>query len=93
MRVQWLTKARINLEEELEYLQKENPAAAQRFARIVRAATQSLTEFPARGRSGRVAGTRELVIDGYPYIIPYRLRGDSIQIIRIFHTRRLPGQG
>jgi toxin ParE1/3/4 len=94
MQVQWLTKAKKNLEAVLEHLHDENPAAARQLAIIVRAATLSLAEFPARGRPGRIAGTRELVIEGYPFIIPYRVRGDSIQIIRIFHTRKdLPKRG
>ena len=37
------------------------------------------------GRTGRVAGTRELVIPGTPYIVPDRVKGDVVQIITILH--------
>jgi toxin ParE1/3/4 len=34
-----------------------------------------------------VLGTRELVVPGTPYIIPYRVRGESLELIAIFHGR------
>lgn len=50
----------------------------------------ALADFPAIGRPGRVPGARELVIDRYPLIIPYRVVGNEIQVLRVFHTRRKP---
>lgn len=45
------------------------------------------------GRAGRVAGTRELVVADTPYIIPYRVRGDAVEILRVFHAaRKWPGK-
>ena len=40
------------------------------------------------GRPGRVLGTRELVIGGLPYIIPYRVRDNYVDILRVLHTSR-----
>jgi len=40
------------------------------------------------GRPGRVSGTRELVVPGTPYVIPYRLQGQRIEIIAVFHGRQ-----
>jgi toxin ParE1/3/4 len=40
------------------------------------------------GRVGRIAGARELIIAGTPYIVPYRLRGDEIEILRVIHNAR-----
>jgi toxin ParE1/3/4 len=40
---------------------------------------------PGIGRPGRVAGTRELVTAGTPYIVPYRVAGDAVQIITVLH--------
>jgi toxin ParE1/3/4 len=43
------------------------------------------------GRPGRVTGTRELVVDGTPYILPYRVRNRVVQILRVLHgARRWP---
>ncbi|WP_230407513.1 type II toxin-antitoxin system RelE/ParE family toxin [Plesiomonas shigelloides] len=45
------------------------------------------------GRPGRVPGTRELVVQPYPFLLQYRVQGDEIKILRVFHTRqRFPSQ-
>ena len=54
----------------------------------IKAKVDALSEFPATGRPGRVPGTRELVIDRYLFIIPYRVVGDELHVLRVFHTRR-----
>ena len=43
---------------------------------------------PGMGRPGRVPGTRELVIPDTPYIIPYRVRRDRLELIAVFHGRQ-----
>lgn len=88
MRVRWLVRALRNLREEAEYIARENPqAAAQTVARIENAVVL-LSDQPAIGRPGRVPGTRELVIPETPYILPYRVRGEWIVILRVFHASR-----
>ena len=47
-----------------------------------------LPENPQIGRPGRVPGTRELIIPKTPFIVPYRLQGNAIQILRIYHGAR-----
>ncbi len=50
-----------------------------------------LPEQPGMGRSGRVTRTRELVVLQTRCIVPYRVRGQTVEILRVFHTsRRLP---
>jgi toxin ParE1/3/4 len=93
VRVNWLRAARANLIAVSEYISQENPdAAAGTVATIVRA-VEALEHFPAIGRPGRISGTRELVVSGTPYIVPYRVRGDVVQLIRVFHAaRKWPSQ-
>ena len=71
---------------------EDSPKAAQRMAlRIVAAVESIVPDNPLAGRPGRVPGTRELVIAGTPYIVPYRLRDGETQILRVFHgARRWP---
>jgi len=52
----------------------------------IRTAVERLGNFPGVGRFGRVAGTRELVITGTPYIVPYRVQDDAVQIITVLHA-------
>lgn len=93
MEVRWLRKALKNLDDEAAYIAKDNPDAAREVvARIVRAVTL-LPGNPALGHPGRLPGTRELIVPGTRYLIPYRVRPRlaRIEILRVFHaSRRLP---
>ena len=88
MRVRWLRRALRNLDEEAEHIARDNPDAAARRVQRIAAAVEQLTSYPAAGRIGRVPGTRELVVTSTPYIVPYRVHGDAVEILRVFHTSR-----
>jgi toxin ParE1/3/4 len=88
VRVRWLRKALANLNAEASYIARDNPAAAAKVVTAIEEAVQNLTRFPALGRPGRVPGTRELVVPDTPYIIPYRIRNDAVEILRVFHAAR-----
>jgi len=88
MRVRWLNAALRNLDIEAEYIARDNPEAAARVIIAIQAAVERLSNHPSMGRPGRVPGTRELVVSGTPYIIPYRVRGEEVQILRVFHGAR-----
>jgi toxin ParE1/3/4 len=91
MRVRWLQKALRNLDAEASYIATDDDAAARLVVTRVLAAGEALAEQPGLGRPGRVPGTRELVIRKTRYIIPYRIRGETLEILRVFHaSRRLP---
>jgi addiction module RelE/StbE family toxin len=68
-----------------ERIAADNPAAAARLVERIRTAVERLGAHPGIGRPGRVAGTRELVIAGTPYIVPYRVKDEVVQIITILH--------
>jgi plasmid stabilization system protein ParE len=88
VRVRWLRVALANLETEADCIAEDNPAAADRFVQRIFRATDLLAKNPAMGRPGRVAGTGELVISDTPYIIPYRVRANAVEILRVFHAAR-----
>ena len=88
MRIRWLRRALKNLDEEADYIARDDPDAAARTAQRIAAAVDQLTYHPASGRIGRVPGTRELVITGTQYIVPYRVRGEAVEILRVFHAVR-----
>ena len=95
MQVRWLGAALRNLDDEAEHVAREDPVAARALVQRISHAIDLLRENPALGRPGRIHGTRELVVSGTRYIIPYRVRPrlNRIEILRVFHTsRRLPGR-
>jgi plasmid stabilization system protein ParE len=91
MEVRWLNKALKNLDQEAEYIATDDPEAARFVVGRIRTAIALLAENPSLGRPGRIAGTRELIVNKTRYLVPYRVRNNSIEILRIFHTsRKLP---
>ncbi len=66
------------------YIGQDNPFAASRIAVQLIAACDRLEYLPERGRLGLVAGTREITTV-WPYVIVYRIRGEDVDIIRIWH--------
>ncbi|MHB1669983.1 type II toxin-antitoxin system RelE/ParE family toxin [Thiomonas sp.] len=90
MQVRFLRKALQNLDEEASYIAKDSQAAARCFAEAVETNLAHLARHPSMGRPGRVHGTRELVMTDFPYIIPYRVRGECLEVLRIFHAMRKP---
>jgi len=91
MRLRWLRKALRNLDDEATYIAADDAAAARLVVKRVLDAVALLPAQPGLGRPGRVPGTRELVVLKTRYVVPYRVRGDAIELLRVFHSsRRLP---
>ena len=70
------------------YISQDNPEAARRTVRRLWTAAKSLAEQPEMGRPGRVHGTRELVVSDTPFVVPYRVVGSEIEILRVLHGAR-----
>jgi toxin ParE1/3/4 len=91
VRVEWLQAALSNLEEQADFIAENNLEAAQKMLADVASAVSRLSHFPSLGRAGRVEGTRELVVP--PYVIPYRVNKNAVEILRIFHgTQNWPNK-
>lgn len=88
VQVRWLNSALRNLREEAEYIALEDPQAAARVVMLLEKSAAVLSENPSLGRAGRVPGTRELIVTGTPYIVPYRVHANRVEILRVFHGRR-----
>ena len=88
MRVRWLERALRDLGEAEAYIAQDDPqAAAGVVLRIVRAVSH-LKEQSGIGRAGRVPGTKELIVPKTPFIVPYRVKDETIQILRVYHSSR-----
>ena len=90
MQVVWLKSALNNLDEIAEYISQESSQAAQQVVDLIVEQVNQLTAQPALGRSGRVVGTRELVVSNTHYLVPYRIKNNKVQVLRVFHTSRRP---
>lgn len=88
MRTVWEKTAVGDLYHIREFIRQENPSAAEKTGLRIESAVKQLALHPEMGRAGRRAGTKELMISDIPYRIVYRVHHDTIQILRIYHTRR-----
>jgi len=88
MNLRWTRPALRDLEEIGDYIARDNARAAAETVAEILNQTEMLADHPHLGRAGRVAGTRELVVARTPFIVPYRVVGDDIQILAVFHAAR-----
>jgi len=87
-KVRWTETAALYLDAAMDYVAQDSPQAAASLAKKIYMSVQELGTHPQIGRPGRCQGTRELVITGTPYIIPYRIQGSEVQILRVLHGAR-----
>lgn len=85
MRIEWLPQAERTLTAQLEWIAEHNPWAAIDMGDAILTTIERLKDHPAIGRSGRVAGTRELVVVGTPYVVVYRIEAHAVLIMRVLH--------
>jgi len=86
MQVKWTRKALDNLQDAVEYIANDRPVAATNVASKILNAANGLNVQPGMGRPGRVPGTRELIVGGLPYILPYVVKEGAVIILRVMHT-------
>ncbi|MGH2602938.1 MAG: type II toxin-antitoxin system RelE/ParE family toxin [Dehalococcoidia bacterium] len=88
-----MPEAERNLTAQLEWIAEHNLWAAIDMGDAIHAAVSRLAAHPAMARPGRVAGTRELVVMGTPYIVVYRVEPSAVVILRVLHgAQRWPAQ-
>jgi toxin ParE1/3/4 len=85
MRVKWLRSALQNPHQAVHYIAQDNPIAASEAAESIWEAATRLEQHPHMGRPGRLNGTRELVVPRLPYVIRYRIKTETVEILRIHH--------
>jgi toxin ParE1/3/4 len=85
MDIRWSATASRARFEQLADIAQDNPRAAERLDGEIEQQINALGAHPEMGRPGRVAGTREVVLVGSPFVAVYRVRGDRIEILRFLH--------
>ncbi len=88
MRLTWTAPAVRDLSAARTYVASDSPSAAARQMEQVFPAVETLLRLPESGRPSRRPGTRELIVSRTPFVIPYRVRGEVIEALRVLHGRR-----
>lgn len=86
MRLDFTEPAERDLDDIIDYIALDNPAAAEKVYRAIVAAAERLTRFPEIGRVGRLPDTRELTIASLPYLIVYQVAAETVTILAVFHS-------
>jgi toxin ParE1/3/4 len=87
--LKWTDLADIDLDKIEAYISKENSplVAIDVVMGIVDSVYLILPDHPRAGRQGRLKNTRELVIDGDPFIVIYResISTNTVEVLRVLH--------
>ncbi len=73
------------------YKEAASVEIAIRFRDVVRAGMGEVREAPERWPVFNDEGERHYVIQKFPYVIIYNIRGDTIIVFAVGHTKREPG--
>ena len=89
MTIRWTPTALRDLESLHAYISDDKPAAADATVDKILRGIEALAHNPGMGRSGRVRGTRELVVS--LFVVAYRIQHGAVEIVAIIHgARRWP---
>jgi toxin ParE1/3/4 len=88
MRVIWTAQALGELEAIGDYIARDNQRAAVTVVTRILDLVDLLGEQPEIGRPGRIVGTRELVVTNTPFVVPYRVGENRIEVLSVFHGAR-----
>ena len=69
----------------VDYISDDNPDAAQALKEDIEAKTLRLRENPRLYRTGRVEGTREMVVRSN-YLVVYAEDAHTVTILRVLHA-------
>ncbi|MEL6505954.1 MAG: type II toxin-antitoxin system RelE/ParE family toxin [Pseudomonadota bacterium] len=75
-----------------DYLFSRSPKTARRFSQAVKTTLQQLSEHPESGQSFDGSAKRVIPLNGFPFLIYYRIDRDTLTILSIFHTAQDPAR-
>jgi|1186.fasta_scaffold184649_3 toxin ParE1/3/4 len=90
MNINWTDRALSDLDSIRRYYDDQGSPNGGRVVLLsIVSVAAAIGEMPQRGRPGRVAGTRELVVPHTPFIIAYRPTEPRPDILAVIHSARL----
>ncbi|WP_397473035.1 type II toxin-antitoxin system RelE/ParE family toxin [Pusillimonas sp.] len=87
MELLWTPEAVRDREDIYDYIEQDNPLAALSLDDLISERTAALQNHPRMGRSGRAAGTFELVVHS-SYMVVYDIVETQVRILNVVHTAR-----
>ncbi|WP_348273399.1 type II toxin-antitoxin system RelE/ParE family toxin [Halopseudomonas sp. SMJS2] len=87
MELLWTLEAVRDREDIYDYIEEDNPLAALSLDDLISERTAALQDYPRMGRSGRVAGTFELIVHS-SYMVVYDIVETQVRILNVVHTAR-----
>ena len=88
MRLRWRPRALDDLNAIFDYIAQFNPAAAEIVVKDIDRAARRLKTLPQLGRPSHETGLRLLQVSGRPYLLPYSIIGEVIEIFAVVDERR-----
>jgi toxin ParE1/3/4 len=84
--IRWTEQATRQLDQARDFIALSNSekVADKIVARVIDSVAR-LAAFPLSGRTGRVAGTRELVIPATPFVVAYTVGKAVVVILAVYH--------
>ena len=83
--LEWRETARADLLAIVDHISDDNPDAAQRLKDDIEIKVAMLPDHPELYRTGRVPGTREMVVRSN-YLVVYTQNVRAISILRVLHA-------
>ncbi|MED5609005.1 type II toxin-antitoxin system RelE/ParE family toxin [Pseudomonas sp. JH-2] len=87
MKVLWTPQAEQDRSDIWDYIAVDNPSAAVRMDELFSRMAGALTQFPQRGKPGRIPGTRELIPHEHHRLV-YQVEDEVVRILALVHTAR-----
>lgn len=89
MKISFVDEAQREVLDAISFYEEARPGLGRRFKDELDLRLQRLRDHPEAYRA-RKAGYRRLNLTVFPYYIPYILRGDTLWVLAVAHSRRKP---
>ena len=88
MHIKWTRQALTHLEREVESIARDNPQAAGHVVKHIQKDSEKFGRINMYGMSGKLPGFTLVGSSDLPYIIAYRIRKDTVEIVQVLHSAR-----
>lgn len=89
MQIKFADTAKIELDEAVVWFERQQAGLGRRFNGVIRKAVLSISHAPML-YPVELGEVRRYVVNGFPYVLRYVLRGEDLWIIAVSHQHRTP---